>query len=164
MLCFKKKEKKKKNPVCLNFRRPLPSVGTLPNSPRSAAREGSWEANRQLLPPSPVLLSTWDAAGQAAKPAHQPEPKPPLLRGGPAPTDWDSPCKRGCEMLNFGASGVQPWRISPPRRLPSALPYKLAVAGNPQKSARKGRGQLGGQQLKIGLPGRQPWRSRSICK
>lgn len=148
MLCFKKKEKKKKNPVCLNFRRPLPSVGTLPNSPRSTAREGSWEANRQLLPPSPVLLSTWDAAGQAAKPAHQPEPKPPLLRAGPAPTDWESPCKRGCETLNFRASGVQPLRSSPPRRLSAALLYKLAVAGNPQKSARKGQGAAGWPTIK----------------
>lgn len=97
---------KEKNTVRLNFGpSPLPSLGTLPNSPRSSAREGSWEATRQLLPSSPVLLSTWDAAGRAAKPAHQSEPKSPLRRGGPAPADWESPRKRGCEMLNFGAPG-----------------------------------------------------------
>nr|XP_023483961.1 uncharacterized protein LOC111770363 [Equus caballus] len=139
-------KKKKKYLARLNFRASLlPLLGTVPDSSRSTAREGSWRTQRQLLPSSPVLLSTWDAAGQAAELAHGPEPRARPLRRGHAWPNKRITSERACGMLNLGLSGLSSAFAEIPSKESRLLPFphKLAVAGNPQKSARKGQGAAG---------------------
>lgn len=92
---------------------------------------------------------------------------PSAPSGEPALSPRRATWERGCEILNWGASVLSSAFAEIPSKNSRLLPFppKRALAGNPQKSARKGqRGSWGSKQLKIGLPGRQPWRSRSICK
>lgn len=135
--------------------------------PPEAQLERKPGAHRQLLPaalPFVHMGCSWPRceAGPLAG-AQIPSAPRGASPGPPGSPPWNR--ARRCRI--GGASGLSPAFAEVPSKESRLLPFppKPAEAGNPQKSARKGQGgSWGGKQLKIGLPGRLPWRSRSICK
>lgn len=160
------KRRRKKNPACLTFRTgPLPSLERSPILPEAQLQKEAGE--RQLRPSSPSLLSfmSMGFSWPSCKAGPQARAKIPSAHGGPGPACQRITLERGCTWLDLGLAGFSAFAGFPARSLVCCLPSQASSGRKSSGKCQEGSsGWLGVQQLKIELPGRQPWRFCLICQ